>query len=111
METEKFPYQKEWEDYRRKAKKCWIAWLVCMPIIWLTILSIKNLPDNLTLLPVFVFVPSFLVLCWSIYKVIKWDCPKCDNSARNKMLFAQMVATNCRSCGLIKYEGSTFKTF
>lgn len=111
MENEKYPYQKQWEDYRRKARKSWTAWFICIPIALLAILSLKNLPDNFALLPVLVFLFVFMFLGWFSYKVTEWDCPRCNDSSRNKMTFAQMVATDCRNCGLTKYEGSTFKTF
>lgn len=111
MISEKYPYQKEWEDYRKKSSQAHWAWFINAPIFALTILFIKNFSENYIWVPFVIFFTIFIVVSWFTIKVTNWACPRCGETFRNKMLFVQMLAADCRKCGLIKYEGSTFKTF
>lgn len=110
----KLPYQTEWKLYRKLGRK--VYFLFSLLIIWLFfggfLLSLLALPQNsLNGMHIALFMIGGLVLSYVLYRFNEWKCPRCLGSyffyegGKAAMPWFQ---TECQSCGLSRYEGSTF---
>jgi hypothetical protein len=108
MESEKYPYQNEWEEYKRRQKTFWLVFLGFIPFI----LLINGVSNEL-----FGKFPSGyeiglvgFVIAWSICSIRfqYWKCPNCGKSFHRKWWWTNIFSSKCLHCKLPKYEGSTF---
>lgn len=112
METEEYPYQKEWNIYRRNVKRAMIGLPIFILLFPLPILLLKFGNDNSVWLSIFLIVSLVVIANIIMLGAINWSCPRCMESFRNKVwITGSLIATDCGKCGLRKYEGSTFQSF
>ncbi len=111
MENEKYPYQKDWEEYKKRQKTYWLVFLAFLPFTFLIQLISVNLPE-INLPDVNIGFLCFIVfgICWTIcgVRLLYWRCPRCGNSFHAKWLFSNIFSGKCLHCKLAKYEGSSF---
>lgn len=116
MENEKYPYQKEWEEFLKldsTSKK--IRLLAPLPFLVFAFLA-WTLEEWVfdTYLPIILVGIFLVILFFSIYyysKAMDWKCPRCSkNKSNNHFSFlTAMEKGKCESCGLEKWEGSNIK--
>ena len=112
MESEKYFYQKDWDDYRKKSKRALIGLPICFILFPLPILLLKFGNDNVIWLSLILMLSLVVIGNILAFGVTDWNCPRCGESFRNKVWVAgSLIATDCGKCGLKKYEGSTFQPF
>jgi hypothetical protein len=110
MENEKYPYQKEWEEYKKRQKVFWLVFLCFIPFILLFRL-IGNLFQSLTSSGDIGSL-GFIVfgIVWTIcgIRLQYWKCPQCGKAFHTKWYWNNILSSKCLHCKLPKYEGSTF---
>ncbi len=109
---EKYPYQKQWEEYRRRRNI--LFWVFAAPLLVITLPTLflnffgYRFEENFG---IEVLIFAFFVIClFSAHQYIyHWNCPKCGRKFFEwsaNIIFVE----NCQKCNLPKYKGSTFYT-
>lgn len=110
MQGEKYPYQKEWEEYRRLRN----GWIVSFPLGILGAIIIGIVLDYLFGEQLWGGYLAFCVYGFVYLKAVirfnNWRCPRCNDRFYSPSFWASSPAdiTNCRNCNLLKYSGSSF---
>lgn len=107
MEIEKYPYQKEWEEYISRARTFWRIFFVSTPILSAILLRfIFNSDDiksrNFTVVSLLIYIIACGV---AGYKLFYWKCPKCAKPFL-KIPLNFITKRNCQNCGLKRFKGS-----
>jgi len=108
MKSEKYDYQKEWEEYRKRRNLRYLIFLsgiIFFPLGRLYFHLIGLDPTNLAL-------QFFLIAMWgiafltSIARFNTWKCPHC----RDHFFVTSSTAwlSKCQNCDLPKYYSSNF---
>lgn len=115
MPDNEFPYQKEWQKYRRLKNRIYILGILGVLSLFLAtpVFYRLGLSDNGSLaagIAVFMIVGE--LWGYSVYRFDKWRCPKCRGDYFYRWSLIEPARpfgqTECFSCGLSRYEGSTF---
>ncbi|HQU86826.1 MAG TPA: hypothetical protein PKY59_27075 [Pyrinomonadaceae bacterium] len=110
MNGEKYPYQKEWEKYRRLRN-------ADFGIFFIGGLGIMILAGIVGLFwgkqgwfEILLFIIWFFFCLRALIKFHNWQCPRCGERFFTYSFFATspIFISNCRNCNLPKYSGSTF---
>jgi hypothetical protein len=111
MENGKYPYQKDWEEYKRRQKAFWLVFLGYIPFMFLFNVVLADL------FRVFSFGENVSFFCFIVFGVVwiicgirlqYWKCPQCRNSFHAKWWWRNIFSSKCLHCKLPKYEGSSF---
>ncbi|MGC2236342.1 MAG: hypothetical protein WA584_09285 [Pyrinomonadaceae bacterium] len=103
---EKYPYQKQWEEYRRLKNRQYIIFIGGGIII--------NLPDyfhNLRSIQLILIIGWVVALIYVIFRFHTWKCPGCEKRFFVSSFWIRHpeLLSNCRNCDLRKYKGSAFE--
>ena len=111
--SEKYPYQKHWEEYRRRRNIFVFVFVsplifVTLPILLLNLSGFRFEKNLVTEILIF----AVWIICFfsSRHYFHKWNCPQC----RRRFFTMSFWVTSpvfldcCRNCELPKYKGSTF---
>ncbi|MDQ6787171.1 MAG: hypothetical protein M3033_10225 [Acidobacteriota bacterium] len=113
MESEKYPYQKEWAEYRRRRNITFLVFLspllfVAISALILNLFGLKFIDNFVADLIIF----ATWAVCYGIalHRFHTWKCPRCRNQyfTYSFLITSPIFLDNCRSCDLWKYEGSSF---
>lgn len=113
---QKFPYQKQWEEYRRRRNLHLFAFvsLFIYPFIINAVLFFIEINDKKrnTLELMFFGVWAILYLA-ALMNFRTWKCPKCREQFLTKEYRSRswFLTGKCQNCNFVKYEGSTFKNY
>ena len=110
MESEKYSYQKEWEEYKKRQKTFWLVCLGYIPLV-LVILPLEYISKTDTAIGFvlsLLFVIFLLVFAFYSIKLQFWKCPQCEKSFHNTWWRSNIFSRKCLHCKLPKYQGSTF---
>lgn len=110
MNGEKYPYQKEWEEYRRLRNADFgTFFLGSFGIMILASLMglLKVKQEWIVYLVVFIWIFFYLR---ALIRFNNWRCPRCYKRFFTSSFFATspVFISNCRNCNLLKYSGSSF---
>jgi len=111
--SEEYPYQKQWEEYRRLRNRQYIVFAIGGVLInivdWILNAVSKNNKIIGFILPIAIFI-WFFGLIFSVVKFHRWKCPRCDERFFQISFWIRMpeLLNNCKNCELPKYKGSTF---
>lgn len=108
MESEKYPYQKQWQRHRLKTALALILAVIFIAGVYFSLKFINVLDDYAAK----ELVLGLLAVCGVFMIVFAlhthfWRCPRC----RYKPLFpipGKYYENLCVKCGLNKYEGSSY---
>jgi hypothetical protein len=115
MQNDSFPYQKEWQAYRKLRNKFYLISFLGVLIIFLIgfIFSrVVSFSDSqfIGLAAVLFMLWGYITTYWH-HKVSSLKCPKCHEKFFLLILRGTeplMMQHYCNNCGLPKYSGSTF---
>lgn len=114
MQNNKYPYQKEWKEYRKRRNVSFLTLFSAIAIFVLTGLFCSfvgiNIKENFALQ--FVIFSVWAIIYWyNLSKFYNWKCPRCDERffVRSFWITNPIFSSECRNCGLPKYDGSTFQ--
>ncbi|CAN5715463.1 hypothetical protein BH24ACI1_BH24ACI1_17420 [soil metagenome] len=108
--SEKYSYQKEWKEHRKRQKTFWLVILGYIPIALLS-LSLGYFYENNKIIGVassslwVVFLVIF-VICG--IRLQFWECPRCEHSFHRTWWWNNIFSRKCLHCKLPKYAGSSF---
>jgi hypothetical protein len=108
--SEKFPYQRQWEEYRERQVIFWLVFIAYLPaMILLTEISKRVFQNESVVFAGF----CVFALGWGFcgYRLSFWKCPRCAKSFHLTWWWQNIFATKCLHCKLPKYEGSTLKNY
>jgi len=113
MKSEKYPYQKHWEEYRRRRNIFFLVFVsplivVTFPMLFLNLLGFR-FEKNLG-------IEFFIFAVWIIFFFLarqhfhNWNCPQCERRffTMSFWVTSPVFLDYCRHCELPKYKGSTF---
>jgi len=115
--TEKYPYQKNWEDFRfRQALPflsffLWIFFILILAIVGLLAGAIAVTITRA--LGLFFFILTACLMIFGSYYFMVWKCPDCNDYYFIETRFDCLTkksyrAKYCKHCRLPRYFGSTF---
>ncbi len=104
MESEEYPYQREWKARKEGNSLGCLALFVIIPLIFLVRHFSEALPNYFGEILFFLFMLTAFV--FMIFDKGGWKCPRCkqDFDYRKRII----PAKNCIHCELPIYFGSTF---
>ena len=111
---EKYPFQKQWEDYRRRRNRQYIIGIVCVLTPGLLVFTLfkSGMESNRAIL-IYLLAESFALIVFFavMFKFHKWICPNCGKRFFVKSFWIRFpeLLPNCTNCSLQKYKGSTFE--
>lgn len=112
--NEKFPYQKQWQEYRRRRNRQYIVGVAGMLLPGLLVFAL--LKSGLALNKViwlYIFIAGFamIVIFAVIYHFHGWSCPNCGKRFFVRSFWHRFpeFLRSCTNCNLPKYTGSTFE--
>jgi hypothetical protein len=113
MESEKYPYQKDWEEYRKRRNLCFsifISIFIFLPLIGMLSRALSfDLKQNYGVQ--YVLAAPWIIGCFiSLSKFNTWNCPRCGKQffTYSFWITSPIFQSNCGNCKLPKYKGSTF---
>ena len=105
--SNKYPYQKKWEQYVSMNRSFWIGFICLIPQVFF--LHIFREQDFISDVLGISILLNFLFIIINIFRFYLWDCPRCKRSYFRFLSTINVLANfECRKCGLPKYAGSTF---
>lgn len=116
MENEKFPYQKQWEEYRKLRNISFGVFFIPYLLIFLLGVLFQFLKFSINvnvlvqLVIFFIWVFCYLLTSKNFYN---WKCPRCGHryftwsTGKTNPIFLDQ----CQRCNLWKYEGSNFVNY
>jgi hypothetical protein len=113
MEKEKYLYQKEWEEYRKRQKFFWLSTLIIFPLIFFSGVFFNEffkveITGGLDIGSLY-FIAFAIIVGISSFRFQLWKCPRCGNAFHWAWWWSSVFARKCLHCKLPKYTGSTFK--
>lgn len=109
----KYPYQKQWEDYRRIKIIALLFFLGYLPLFVIAnfIFKLINIDEKISAsidinFVFFIFYGAIVMICG--YRLQTWKCPNCNKSFHTKWWCNNAFSAKCLHCKFPKYEGSTF---
>lgn len=111
-ESEKYPYQKEWKEYRKRQIILIIAFVGLIPFMVLIFPFIPN-SYNIGGLDIRVLCIIFyvIVILVCLYRVNDWKCPRCGKSFNTIWYRRNAISDKCLHCELPRYEGSNIESW
>lgn len=110
--SEKYPYQKEWKDYRKRKNIFILSFLAYFPIMILLMYlsgylfgTSKFIGIDLNLV---YFVGYLIFFGFCGFRFQLWKCPSCRKSFQSKWWWHNIFSSKCLHCKLPKYFGSTY---
>jgi len=112
--NDKYHFQKQWEEYRRRRNRQYIAAVACgvMPnLIFFSLLKSGAESSTAAVVLVFSSIVSVIVILAVMFHFHKWICPNCEKRFFVKSYWVRFpeLLPNCTNCNLPKYAGSTFE--
>jgi len=111
MKNEKYPYQREWENYRFREKTLIIVFSISFPAILLFIFAGSSPADNYKAVAITLFLICLLLGIVSGFWLGFWKCPRCGHYFHFSFRGNNIFSAKCVRCQLPKYEGSAFESF
>lgn len=105
MENEKYPYQKEWEDYKRRERIYWSMFFFLFPLHFLYVQIAKVIQVEAYSYFLLIF---WVLLIVSLIRLETWKCPRCKETF-HFFIRGFYNREQCKNCGLNKFEGSNLK--
>lgn len=111
---EDYPYKLVWGKYRFWWK---LYWLCTIPFVGFMIsVALSDgksfdaliAPHGWTWVAVNILGICILVFAFTSLKVQFFRCPRCGELFNGSFFWINVLARQCRHCGLRKYEGSTY---
>ena len=111
--NEKYPYQKQWEEYRRLKNRQYFVFIRGFTLNLISYLGgLIGLNSSVILTIQFVLMIVWIVaLIYIVFRFYNWKCPSCGERFFRRTFWITMpeLLSNCSNCNLPKYEGSSFK--
>jgi TRAP-type uncharacterized transport system fused permease subunit len=109
MESQKYPYQKEWKTHRLKTVTAMILIVISVAGFYFFLKFHKIFTQYATLeILLGFFIAVFLSLLVFALHTHFWRCPRCFYKPIIIPFFGKYHERHCKKCGLNKYEGSTY---
>ena len=111
MKNDEFPYQKQWQDYKRRRVTFWLVFVSYIPFMFLFVGVLGNLIKNSSFSGDIGFIGFiFFGFVWTIcgLRLQYWKCPRCGKAFHTKWWWNNIFSSKCLHCKLPKYEGSSF---
>lgn len=113
MENEKYPYQKQWEEYKFRLVSFWVIFVSYIPFMLLFgFIANRILPSGLSkngLVYFIAFVGFTIIWSISVVRLNYWKCPRCGKSFHQTFWQHNIFSKSCLHCKLKKYDGSNFE--
>lgn len=109
MQSEKYPYQKEWRIHRWKTAFGLILIVILVAVFYFFAKYHKILTQYIAVEIILgFFVVAFLFVLIFVLHTHFWRCPRCLYKPLIIPFFGKYYERYCKKCGLNKYEGSTY---
>lgn len=111
---EKYHYQKQWEEYRRRRNRQYIVGIAGMLLpgaIFLVLRKSGMESNKAMVLLSFLSILATIIVVAVILHFHKWMCPNCGKRFFVKSFWVRFpeFSPDCTNCHLPKYAGSTFE--
>jgi len=111
---EKYPYQRQWEEYRRRRNSQYIVFIVgalASNLIFYALTKIGVNTNIATLALAFLLAVWFIALIFAVFRFHKWKCPACGERFFVSSFWIRQpeFQSMCSNCSLLKFSGSTFE--
>jgi TRAP-type uncharacterized transport system fused permease subunit len=109
MNSEKYPYQKQWKTHRLKTASSLIFIIISATAFYIFLKYHKILTRYIAVEIILgFFIALFLFLLVFALHTHFWRCPRCLYQPVIIPFFGKYYERYCVKCGLNKYEGSTY---
>lgn len=111
-QVEENPFQKQWEDYRKRQfifRSVFIALVPCSVLISFFLGNLLKRSVSAENFTAIVFIVLIVILGIYGVKLSEWQCPRCGKSFAGNDLLKNLLASRCMNCRMPKYTGSTFQ--
>jgi hypothetical protein len=111
MQKNKYPYQKEWREYRRRRNFFFAIFLFGLFVIYFVVSVSAYIAPALShlLFPLFFAWPILSLIF--LLRFHNWECPMCGKLffKMSRWTPSPVMQTKCNNCGLPKYKGSRLR--
>ena len=115
MESKKYPYQKEWKEYRRKQTILGLIFLGLIPFMVLIFPFLHNFPKSYDIggvnIGIIFFILYLAIIGVCFLRLFYLICPKCGKSFNSNKWQRYNFSDKCQYCKLVKYEGSDIESW
>lgn len=112
--NDKFRFQKQWEEYRRRRNWQYavaVVGFITPSLIFFALLRSGVESNKAIVLLSFLSIAAAIVVLLVMYRFHLWICPNCEKRFFVKSYRVRFpgLLTNCVNCNLPKYANSTFE--